>query len=57
MDQHRAAVDNNFPGITGLGLFAADIVPFVAEYASFANPFWAQNYFHWSFLPKGIVKP
>jgi hypothetical protein len=34
---HRAAVDNNFPGITGLGFFAADIVPIVAEYASFAR--------------------
>lgn len=35
--QHRAAVDNDFPGITGLGLYVADIVRFVAEYASFAN--------------------
>nr|POF04271.1 fluoroacetate dehalogenase [Quercus suber] len=39
--------------ITGLGFFVADIVPYIAEFASFANPFWAQNYFHWAFLPKG----
>lgn len=28
-------------------------MPFINEYASFANPFWSQNYFHWAFLPKG----
>ncbi|KAF2167529.1 hypothetical protein M409DRAFT_22336 [Zasmidium cellare ATCC 36951] len=54
---HRAAVDNNFPGITGLGFFAADIVPFIAEYASFSNPVYAQGYFHWAFLPKGMYFP
>lgn len=53
--QHRAAVDNNFPGITGLGFFAADIVPFITEYASFANPVFAEGYFHWAFLPKGMI--
>ncbi|KAK4500865.1 hypothetical protein PRZ48_009057 [Zasmidium cellare] len=50
---HRAAVDDNFPGITGMGFFAADIVPYIAEYASFTNPLYAQGYFHWAFLPKG----
>ena len=35
---HRAAVDNDCPGIHAMGLFIADIVPFIAEYESFANP-------------------
>ena len=50
---HRAAVDNNFPGIDAMGLFVADIVPIVAEYAAFSNPNASIGYFHWSFLPKG----
>lgn len=50
---HRAAVDNNFTGIDPLGVFVADIVPFEAEYASFANPTDAVGYFHWAFLPRG----
>ncbi|MCJ1395261.1 hypothetical protein MMC18_008145 [Xylographa bjoerkii] len=50
---HRAAVSiDKFPGITALGVFLADIVPFVEEYASFANSTWSVNYFHWAFLPK-----
>ena len=50
---HRAAVSiKEFPGITALGLFLADIVPFVEEFASFATPANATGYFHWSFLPQ-----
>jgi len=52
---HRAAVDNDYPGIHVMGLFVADIVPLIAEYESFANPQDAIGYFHWSFLPQGKI--
>lgn len=45
---HRAAVSiDQFPKINALGLFVADIVPIVEEYASFSNPNYSTGYFHW----------
>ena len=45
---HRAAVSiDQFPNINALGLFVADIVPIVEEYASFSNPNYSTGYFHW----------
>ena len=41
---HRAAVDiDQFPQINALGVFMADIVPIVEEYASFSNPNYAKG--------------
>ncbi|KIV76915.1 hypothetical protein PV11_08764 [Exophiala sideris] len=51
---HRAAVSIDlFPNVKALGVWLADIVPIVEEYASFSNPNYSTNYFHWNFLPKG----
>jgi haloacetate dehalogenase len=45
---HRAAVSiNQFPKVNALGVFLADIVPIVEEYASFSNPNYTVGYFHW----------
>lgn len=46
----RAAVDigqGGFPFLKAAGLFVADIVPIVEEYASFWNPNSSVGYFHW----------
>lgn len=51
----RAAVDishGGFSQVKALGVFMADIVPIVEEYASFYNPNNTVGYFHWSFLPR-----
>ena len=51
---HRAAVDigqGGFPQIKAAGLFIADIVPIVTEYASFTNPNNSVGYFHWVSWP------
>lgn len=51
----RAAVDigqGGFSFVKAVGLFVADIVPIVAEYASFSDPSSAVGYFHWAFLPR-----
>lgn len=51
---HRLAVSiEEFPQVTGVGVFMADIVPIVEQYKSFSNPTLATGYFHWSFLPRG----
>lgn len=51
---HRLAVSRSeFPNLDVLGLFMADIVPTVEQFASFARPSSAIGYFHWSFLPRG----
>ena len=45
---HRAAVDiDQFPNVNALGVWMADIVPIVEEYASLSNPNHSTNYFHW----------
>ena len=45
---HRAAVAIElFPQIQALGVFMADIVPIVEEYAAFSNPNDSVGYFHW----------
>ena len=45
---HRAAVSiDQFPNVNALGVFIADIVPIVEEYASFSNPNDTVGYFHW----------
>lgn len=47
---HRAAVDigqGGFSQVNALGVFLADIVPIVEEYASFSNPSYGVGYFHW----------
>lgn len=45
---HRAAVSiDQFPSINALGVWMADIVPIVEEYASFSNPNYSTGYFHW----------
>ncbi|KAI1611052.1 Alpha/Beta hydrolase protein [Exophiala viscosa] len=50
---HRAAVSiDQFPNVNALGVWMADVVPIVEEYASFSNPNYSTNYFHWNFLPK-----
>ena len=50
----RAAVSiDMFSDIKAHGVFIADIVQFVEEFASFSNPNVTTGYFHWSFLPKG----
>ena len=46
----RAAVDigqGGFPFVKAAGVFMADIVPIVEEYASFSNPNKTVGYFHW----------
>lgn len=51
----RMAVDigqGSHPEVHALGVWLADIVPIVDEYASFRNPNNSVGYFHWSFLPR-----
>lgn len=46
----RAAVDigqGGFPNVKAAGVWMADIVPIVEEYASFTNPNNTVGYFHW----------
>ncbi|MCJ1313909.1 hypothetical protein MMC25_007589 [Agyrium rufum] len=49
--QRLAVSRAEFGDLDVLGLIVFDIVPFVAEFASFSNPLLASGYFHWSFLP------
>lgn len=51
---HRLAVSRaDFPSLDIMGLFMADIVPTVEQFASFADPAAAVGYYHWLLLPKG----
>lgn len=46
----RAAVDidhGGFPFVKAAGVWMADIVPIIEEYASFENPNSSVGYFHW----------
>ena len=55
---HRAAVSiDQFPKINALGVWLADIVPFVEEFASFSNPNDATGYFTRHFFQKKISQP
>ncbi|KAI0469659.1 Alpha/Beta hydrolase protein [Xylariaceae sp. FL0804] len=40
-----------------LGIMLMDIVPYTAQWASFANPRAATRYFHWAFLPTALSTP
>jgi haloacetate dehalogenase len=44
---HRAAVDIDQLPVQALGLWMADVVPIVEEYASFSHPDHSTNYWHW----------
>ena len=49
---HRMALSRSeLPGLDVIGLFMADIVPIVDQFAVFSNPAASIKYFHWAFLP------